>query len=134
MHVSYQGYQKHSYYLISHAGLRGFTPDQVAVVANVARYHRKSPPAEDDENFEPLSPRQKEVVRKLTAILRVADALDRGRRRAVRDVGLDLDGGEIRFEVRTRGDATIELESAAKRGTYLGKVFERRVTIGSSRG
>ena len=45
MHVSYQDHQKHSYYLISHAGLRGFTTDQVAIVANVARYYRKAAPS-----------------------------------------------------------------------------------------
>lgn len=133
-HVAYQAYQKHSYYLISHAGLRGFTPDHVAIVANVARYHRKSPPAEGDENFAALSPRQKEVVRKLAAILRIADALDRGRRRAVRDVGVELDDGAVRFHVRRRGDAEVELEAAGKRAAYFAKVFDAEVEFAESSG
>ncbi|HEX8252112.1 MAG TPA: Ppx/GppA phosphatase family protein [Thermoanaerobaculia bacterium] len=126
-HVSYQDHQQHSYYLISHARLRGFTTDQVAIVANVARYYRKTTPSDEHENFAQLSPSQQEVVRKLVAILRIADALDRGRRRAVRDVGVDAEDGTVRFRVRLRGDAEVELASAAKRAKYFGKVFETDV-------
>jgi len=131
-HVSYQSHQKHSYYLISHAGLRGFTTDQVAIVANVARYYRKAVPDEKDENFAALSDTQKEIVRKLTAILRIADALDRGRRRAVRDVGVDATKKKARFHVRLRGEAGVELAAAEKRAKYFGKVFEKDVDIESS--
>ncbi len=133
MHVSYQGHQKHSYYLISHAGLRGFTSDQVAVVANVARYYRKAAPSDVHENFAQLSQSQKALVRKLTAILRVADALDRGRRRAVRDVQVQTGEGKIRLQIRLRGEAGVELTAAAKSAKFFGKVFETDVDIEESR-
>jgi exopolyphosphatase / guanosine-5'-triphosphate,3'-diphosphate pyrophosphatase len=132
MHVSYQDHHKHSYYLISHAGLRGFTTDQVMVTANVARYYRKTPPRVSDENFAQLSPAQQEVVRKLAAILRIADALDRGRRRTVRDVGVEVTEKTILFRVRLRGDAGLELAAAEKRARFLGKVLERDVHFESS--
>jgi exopolyphosphatase/guanosine-5'-triphosphate,3'-diphosphate pyrophosphatase len=132
MHVSYQDHQKHSYYLISHAGLRGFTSDQVAVTANVARYYRKSPPSVEDENFAQLSAVQQEIVRKLAAVLRIADALDRGRRRAVRDVAVDATEKNVRFRVRLRGDADVELEAAEKRAKFFGKVFKKDVDFESS--
>jgi exopolyphosphatase/guanosine-5'-triphosphate,3'-diphosphate pyrophosphatase len=132
MHVAYQDHHKHSYYLISHAGLRGFTGDQVAVVANVARYFRKRPPEDSDENFAQLSPAQQEIVRRLAAILRIADGLDRGRQRTVRDVAVQLDNGSVRFHVRLRGDAHDDIASAAKRARYFGKVFEKHVEIESS--
>jgi exopolyphosphatase/guanosine-5'-triphosphate,3'-diphosphate pyrophosphatase len=124
MHVSYQSNHLHSYYLISHAGLRGFTPDQVAVVANVARYYRKSTPSEDDDNFAQLSDAQKDVVCKLASILRIADALDRGRRRAVRDVGVEVHTKKVLFHVRLRGNGEVEVAAAMKRAKYFGKVFE----------
>ncbi|HEX6101112.1 MAG TPA: Ppx/GppA phosphatase family protein [Thermoanaerobaculia bacterium] len=132
MHVSYQGHHKHSYYLISHAGLRGFTTDQVAVMANVARYYRKSTPSDDDENFAQLSESQKDVVCKLAAILRIADALDRGRRRAVRDVGVEAHDGVVRFHVRLRGEGEVEVAAATKRAKYFGKVFQTDVDIEES--
>jgi exopolyphosphatase/guanosine-5'-triphosphate,3'-diphosphate pyrophosphatase len=132
MHVSYQDHQKHSYYLISHAGLRGFTTDQVAVVANVARYYRKAMPSLEHDNFAQLSEAQRDVVTKLAAILRIADALDRGRRRAVRDVGVEVTEEGVTFRPRLRGDADVELETAVRRAKYFGKVFGCHVDIEES--
>jgi len=79
-HVSYQGHHKHTYYLIRHAGLKGFTGDQIAELANVARYYRKSPPEQSDITLSEVGNAQRHVVQKLSAILRIASALDRGRR------------------------------------------------------
>lgn len=132
MHVSYQGNHRHAYYLISHAGLRGFTTDQVAIVANVARYYRKAPPSDGDENFRQLSGPQKDVVRKLSAMLRIADALDRGRRRAVRDVGVEVGEGKVHFHVRLRGEGDVEVAAATRRARYFGKVFETDVDFEES--
>jgi len=129
-HVSYQSHHKHSYYLISHAGLRGFTSDQVAIVANVARYYRKSPPKEEHQNFLEISPSQRDVVLRLSAILRIAAALDRGRRGAVRDVGVEPTDTAVHIELRPRDDATVELEAAERKAKLFEKVFERKVTLG----
>ncbi|PYQ31205.1 MAG: exopolyphosphatase [Acidobacteria bacterium] len=134
MHVSYQSHHKHSYYLISHAGLRGFTADQVAVMANVARYHRKSTPDAADDNFAQLSSSQQEIVRRLVAIFRVADALDRSRSRAVRDVHIDATDHQLQFRLRLRSSADVEVAAAEKRGRYLGKVFDRNVDFETSTG
>lgn len=127
MHVSYQGYHRHSYYLISHAGLSGFTGDQVATVANVARYHRKGPPDDVDPNFAQLSRAQQAIVRKLAAILRVADALDRGRRGTIRDIGVTVTEKRVVFAPRQRYEAEVELEAAEKYAKFFAKVFERKV-------
>lgn len=129
MSVSFDRYHKHSYYLIRHAGLRGFTEEQVAMIANIARYHRKASPSEEHENFVELRPAQRAEVEKLTAILRVADGLDRSRRQAVRDVGVDVDDWAVTFKVRARADVSVELESARKRGKLFGRLFERQVAF-----
>ncbi|MFZ2493887.1 MAG: Ppx/GppA phosphatase family protein [Thermoanaerobaculia bacterium] len=126
-HVSYQGHHKHSYYLISHAGLRGFTTEQVMVVANVARYYRKAQPSDEHSNFASLTRPQKETVRKLSSILRVADGLDRSRRGVVRDLVIADRDGVLTIRLRLRGDAEIEVAAAAKQARYLGKVFDRHV-------
>jgi exopolyphosphatase/guanosine-5'-triphosphate,3'-diphosphate pyrophosphatase len=133
MHVSYQSHHKHSYYLISHAGLRGFTADQVAIIANVARYHRKSPPDVGHPNFAELTPTQRKVVMKLAAILRIADSLDRGRQGAVRDVAVVVDEENVLFRIRPRADAAVESAAARKKGKYFGAVFDRAVRFSVSR-
>jgi exopolyphosphatase / guanosine-5'-triphosphate,3'-diphosphate pyrophosphatase len=131
-HVSYQGHHKHTYYLISHAGLRGFTGDQVAVLANVARYYRKAPPSPEHPGFAELSAAQQQTVCQLSAILRMAVALDRGRRGAVRDVGVESTAQEIVLTIRPRFDCEVEAAAARKRARHLGRTFDRKVTIESS--
>ncbi|HSN68934.1 MAG TPA: Ppx/GppA phosphatase family protein [Thermoanaerobaculia bacterium] len=129
LHVSFQGYHKHTYYLIRHAGLRGFTDDQVALIANVARYHRKATPSEKHENFRELAPRHRKTVERAAAILRLADALDRGRKQAVRDIGVDGDGGRLRFRARPRADSSTEMAAAEKQARYFARVFERPTEV-----
>ena len=126
-HVSFQSHHKHSFYLISHAGLRGFTADQVAVIANVARYYRKSEPDAAHPWFAQLSERQQEIVAKLVAILRIGDALDRGRRGAIRDVVVDTGRKNVVFTVRERAEAGVEIDAAAKKSKYFRRIFDRRV-------
>jgi exopolyphosphatase / guanosine-5'-triphosphate,3'-diphosphate pyrophosphatase len=126
MHVSDRGYHKHTYYLIRHADLRGFTEEQLLVVANVARYHRKAPPADDHENLFELTEEQREEVEKLASILRIAEGLDRSHRQSVRDVAVRLNG-QVKFVVRARSDAAMEIASAAKRAKYFATLFDKKV-------
>ncbi len=126
-HISDRGIHKHTYYLIRHGDLRGFTDEQLMIVANVARYYRKSVPDLEDPNFAELSEEQQETVARLAAILRVAEGLDRGHRQRVRDVAVNNGSKGVRVVARTRSDASIEIESAEKRAKYFSKVFDTRV-------
>jgi len=131
MHISDRGHHRHSYYLIRHSDLRGFTEEQLLVLANVARYYRKSPPDAADPNFAELEPEQRERVVRLSAILRIAEALDRGHRQRVRDVAVKTRKEKIVFVARTRADASVELSSAVKRSKLFSSLFERRVRFES---
>ncbi|MDQ6830522.1 MAG: Ppx/GppA family phosphatase [Gemmatimonadota bacterium] len=82
-HISYDDHHKHSYYLILHAELLGMSPAEQVVVANIARYHRGPRPKKKHRNFGVLAPEHREQVRRLTALLRVADGFDRGHSGAV---------------------------------------------------
>lgn len=75
--VSQQDHHKHSAYLIRNAGLLGFSPNEIECVAQVARYHRGSLPKNSHAEWVALSPEDRDLVARLAAILRVADALDR---------------------------------------------------------
>jgi exopolyphosphatase/guanosine-5'-triphosphate,3'-diphosphate pyrophosphatase len=126
-HISNRGQHEHSYYLIRHAELRGFTDEQLLVIANVARYYRKSPPDASQPNFSELAPAQRSIVSRLASILRIAEGLDRGHRQRVRDVGVTIGENAVTFVARTRADASVELESAAKRAKYFGRLFGVRL-------
>lgn len=127
LHISDRGHHKHSYYLIRHADLKGFTEDELLIVANVARYFRGAPPRDDHANLVELSPTQRADVEKLASILRIAEGLDRGNRQRVRDVAVRVSRETVRFLVRNRSNASVEIGSARKRARYFADMFSVRV-------
>jgi len=85
-HISYERHHKHSYHLILHADLLGMPPSEQVVVANVARYHRGSPPKKVHANYGALDTSLRQRIKRLSALLRVADGFDRGHVSAVADL------------------------------------------------
>ncbi|NJL46640.1 MAG: Ppx/GppA family phosphatase [Leptolyngbyaceae cyanobacterium SM2_5_2] len=76
--VSHSNHHKHSYYLIRNGELLGYTETELEVIANIARYHRRSGPKKKHENFRNLPTRyHRQMVTQLSALLRIAVALDR---------------------------------------------------------
>jgi exopolyphosphatase/guanosine-5'-triphosphate,3'-diphosphate pyrophosphatase len=85
--VSHDAHHKHSYYLIRYGDLLGYTETEIEVIANLARYHRKSSPKKKHENFMSLlNKQQRLMVSQLSALLRLAVALDRRQIGAIRQV------------------------------------------------
>ena len=72
-----KGHHKWSARLIQDHAWKNLTPEEVPVVAQIARYHRKAPPQPDHAEFHALKPAAQKSVMILGGILRVADALDR---------------------------------------------------------
>ncbi|HEY8546205.1 MAG TPA: Ppx/GppA phosphatase family protein [Acidimicrobiales bacterium] len=85
--VSHSGHHKHSYYVIRNSEhLAGFTDREVELIAQVARYHRKSPPAKRHDAFAALPPEDQRRVQLLSGLLRIAVGLDRNHAGRVVDV------------------------------------------------
>ncbi|AVH73239.1 Ppx/GppA phosphatase family protein [Nostoc sp. 'Lobaria pulmonaria (5183) cyanobiont'] len=77
-YISHSSHHKHSYYLIRNGELLGYTETEIEIIANLARYHRKSPPKKKHENYQSLlTKQQRQIVSQLSAILRLAVAFDR---------------------------------------------------------
>jgi exopolyphosphatase/guanosine-5'-triphosphate,3'-diphosphate pyrophosphatase len=106
--VRYDGHHKHSYYLILHSDIMGLGPEERAIVANVARYHRKSAPDASHPNFRELDKDARGKVRGLAAILRIADALDREHKGKV--VGARATVAKNRVRLHLTGATDRELE------------------------
>jgi exopolyphosphatase/guanosine-5'-triphosphate,3'-diphosphate pyrophosphatase len=85
-HISYERHHKHSYHLILHADLLGMPPSEQVVVANVARYHRGAAPKKVHANYGALDGALRQRIKRLSALLRVADGFDRGHVSAVADL------------------------------------------------
>jgi exopolyphosphatase / guanosine-5'-triphosphate,3'-diphosphate pyrophosphatase len=85
-HISYERHHKHSYHLILHADLLGMPPSEQVIVANVARYHRGAAPKKVHANYGALDGALRQRIKRLSALLRVADGFDRGHVSAVADL------------------------------------------------
>jgi exopolyphosphatase/guanosine-5'-triphosphate,3'-diphosphate pyrophosphatase len=133
-YVRYDGHHKHSYYLILHSDIMGLTPHERALVANVARYHRKSAPDPSHPNFRELDKDARATVRSLAAILRIADALDREHLGKVKSVRADIDDAKRRLTLHVTGEEDRELEewTVRAKSELLRDVFDLEVTIAGS--
>ena len=114
VHISYASHHKHSYYLVKHGDLRGFEPDEIETIALVARYHRQMPPKRGHDGFGDLRRRSRRTVRTLAAILRLSESLDRSHSQTVNGIEIHDRGDDDLLQLRTAGDAELELWSAAR--------------------
>jgi exopolyphosphatase / guanosine-5'-triphosphate,3'-diphosphate pyrophosphatase len=121
--VSEIDHHKHTQYLVIHSELAGFTRNEVAMIANVARYHRKSLPRDRHLGFAALDLEEREVVRKLGALLRLADALDRSHACAIADLELSVGRRLAELRVRTRGAIELERLAVRRKSDFFEDVF-----------
>ncbi len=122
--IGHKDHQRHSYYLITNGELLGFRRDELEIIGQAARYHQKAPPKESDVEYAELPKAHRRVVRALSAILRVADGLDRSHYGVVRDVALVRRGDRLTFQLYTGGDdAELEIWEARRRAALIEEVL-----------
>ena len=131
-HISYETHHKHSYHLILHADLLGITPADQVVVANVARYHRGALPKRSQRNFGALDKESRQRIKRLAALLRIADGLDRGHVGAVGQVKVRWSTRSLRITPHPAvagGTMRLELWGASRRQSLLEAVTDTRVVF-----
>jgi exopolyphosphatase / guanosine-5'-triphosphate,3'-diphosphate pyrophosphatase len=98
MSVDYDDHHKHTRYLVLNAGLPGFAPDEVALIAQAARYHRKGLP--DLGELAPLAgPGDDARLDRLACLLRLAEDLERSRDQSVRRADVQVHNGSVRLDL-----------------------------------
>jgi exopolyphosphatase/guanosine-5'-triphosphate,3'-diphosphate pyrophosphatase len=132
-HVSRKGHQRHAAYLIEHAELRGLEPSEVAFLSALVRHHRRGEPRPSEERYGALDDADRERLRKLAAILRVADGLDRGRRGVVDDLHAEINPDLVVLRLVTHDDPELELWGARRRRDLFEKVFGRELEVAVAR-
>ena len=126
--VDYDDHHKHSRYLILNAGLPGHSPRETALIAQMARYHRKGVPSLAD--LAPLAHRGDDVLlRRGSALLRLAEQLDRARDQLVRAVDVKVSDGGVRVSVEAAGDPALALWSGARQADIFEKAFGRKLEL-----
>ncbi|OGT97673.1 MAG: exopolyphosphatase [Geobacteraceae bacterium GWC2_48_7] len=122
--ISYGSHHKHSYHLIRHAELFGFTPRDQELIAQIARYHRKSLPKRKHEAFQSLKEKDQVTVSRLGGILRLADGLDRRRSGLIKDISCSFDGSTVAINLTASDeDISVEIFGANAKKDLFEKAF-----------
>ena len=127
--VSPRSHHKHSQYLIQNSEIFGLGKLDVVVVAMVARYHRQSGPKISHSAYRNLTTRDRIRVSKLSAILRVADALERAHSQRVRDIIVKCLRSKIHLTLSGVTDATVERLAMQSKGSLFHDVFGLEVVL-----
>ncbi len=122
-HINYNKHHLHSYHLIVHADLAGFTRREIELIANIARYHRGSEPKSAHEAYDALSKNDRELVRKLAGILRLADGLDRTHMQNVRSVELTVAGDEATLVLDAERDPAVDVWGSERKSGLFTREF-----------
>ncbi len=125
LHISYARHHRHSYYLIKNGGLRGFEPEEVEVVALIARDHRRTRPKRSHEGYSSLRRRLRRTVKTLAAMLRVAEGLDRSHAQSVESFDMVPGADDYLLRVFATGDTELELWAAQRSVAPLEAILGR---------
>jgi exopolyphosphatase/guanosine-5'-triphosphate,3'-diphosphate pyrophosphatase len=132
-YVNIRGHHKHSQYLIGASEIFGLSQDDMLLVSNVARYHRRAVPSKSHLPYMTLDREARVAVSKLSALLRLANALDADHLQKIKDVHVVPEDSDWVLEVEGAGDLTMERLASLARADYLTEVFGRKVTFRESR-
>lgn len=124
--INRSGRRRHTHYIVAHSDIFGYSVHERQLIAAITRYLGKSRPSADDALMKRFSPQERNAVRRAVVLLRLARALNQGRRAAVRKVAARLSGGEVTLRLGARrGGAELELWALARERGYFREVFGR---------
>lgn len=133
-YVNRNGRHRHTYYIISHSEILGYTPQQRRVIAAIARYLGKSHPSANDAAIRALPPEDRDAVRKASLLLRLARALNLGRGRGLRTTRVGMRKGRVSLGLVARPHTSIDLElwAVEKERSYFREVFGRELSAAAA--
>jgi exopolyphosphatase/guanosine-5'-triphosphate,3'-diphosphate pyrophosphatase len=133
-YVNRNGRHRHTYYIISHSEILGYTPEQRRIIAATARYLGKSRPAPGDAPIKVLPSADQDYVLKASLLLRLARALNLSRTAAVRSARVRVHEGEVKLTLVTKQRSSVDLElwAVEKEKTYFREVFGRELSAAAA--
>ncbi|MCH8568087.1 MAG: Ppx/GppA family phosphatase [Balneolales bacterium] len=129
--ISQRKHHKHSLYIITNSNLKGFTQEEIEIIAHVARYHRRSVPKKSHELFQTLSEDQKRRISAIAGFLRVADGLDRSHYQNVIYFNTKIDA-KVTIQITTIADPELEIWGADRKSELLSALVGKPIEIVST--
>jgi exopolyphosphatase/guanosine-5'-triphosphate,3'-diphosphate pyrophosphatase len=129
-HIAHSKHHIHSQYIIVNSELLGFNENEIRSIACIARYHRKSHPKTSHREFMLLPEDWKTIVKKLSAILRIADAFDRTHNSLVKDIKVKVNKNSVVFNIPNKlEEIEIELWSIGRKKKLFENIYNKKVKV-----
>ena len=129
-YISMQNLSECGYNIIMSTEIIGLTGREREIVANVVRFNHSTFAYYGERGFEGrLTAKDYMIVTKLTAILRLANGLDRSHKKKFTDVRIRLREGQLQISVSTKKDITLEKGLFDNRANFFEEVFSVRPVI-----
>lgn len=123
------GHHRESARLIREHHWQQLGQETITLIAQVARYHRKTPPTLEHEEFAALSPAERLRVQQLAAVLRIADALDRSHQQYVRRIAVEILADQVAVRLESDRPCSREISAALRKSDLAVSVFRRPFTF-----
>jgi exopolyphosphatase/guanosine-5'-triphosphate,3'-diphosphate pyrophosphatase len=127
--VSGVSHHKHSYYLVAHSDMPGFTDTERQIVALLCRYHRKTMPAQRHSPFQSADPEARRVVTLLAPLLRIADSLDRSHEQRVRDMEVQVRDGGVAIVLASSANGDLDLWAAERTADVFREAYQAPLSV-----
>lgn len=127
--ISSRSHHKHSYYLILSSELFGLRQPELELIANIARYHRRTLPQRSHPSYILLHQDERMIVSKLAAILRVANALDKDQLEKVTDLKISREGDKIALIGQNVSDLEMRRLALASRSDFFSEIFGIKIIL-----
>lgn len=128
-YVNMTDHHKHTQYLLMASSVIGLNQSQMAIVSNVARYHRKSFPRPQHDTYRVLSSKDRVIVTKLAALLRLADAMDNEHASKVTDFSVEYKKPKFVVTLKGEGDMLLEKWALANKSALFEEVFSVKFSL-----
>ncbi|MDX1679469.1 MAG: HD domain-containing protein [Akkermansiaceae bacterium] len=133
-YVSPRAHHKHSEYLILNSEIFGLDRHDVTLIALIARYHRHSGPDLSHNRYAALDTASRIRVCKISAILRVADALERTHAQRVSQIKVRIQNGKLHIRLPGIADASVERLAMQSKGDLFEQIFGLAIVISDDQG
>jgi exopolyphosphatase/guanosine-5'-triphosphate,3'-diphosphate pyrophosphatase len=130
-HISHTNHHHHSYYIIKNSELLGFNENEINIIAHTARYHRKSHPKNSHNDFGELPEKIQSIIKKLSAILRLADSFDRTHRHLIDSIKTVVKNKTVEIFLKCSGnnEPAIELWNLDRRKALFEEIFGKKIIV-----
>lgn len=129
--VASKNHNKHSFNIICREGINGFDDDEEILIAHIARYHRASIPNKTKHKaYALLKKKERKLVKRLSAILRICDGLDRAHMRLIKELKAEYDEENNIFIIFLKSniiERTPDISAAIKKKDLFEKIYKTQV-------